>query len=231
MLRAKPCILAVDDDAEVLRLVRRALELERYHVTTAESGEAAMAAIAQQVPDLVVLDIMMPGTDGYTVCRRVRGISQVPIILLTAKASSQEMVSGLDAGADDYVTKPFSVEVLLARVRAAFRRSSATPPSPSCDVFYGDNLKVDFDRRLTTVDGKEIRLTPTEFRLLQELVLKAGKVLTHAYLLSHVWGPEYRDERQYLHVFIRNLRGKLKLGRPGYGFIDNLAGVGYRFRA
>jgi len=229
MPKPKPCILAVDDDVQVLHLVRRTLEMEEYRVITAATGEAAVAAFEQQLPDLVVLDIMMPGIDGYAVCRRIRSSSQVPIIMLTGMGSDEEKVRGLDVGADDYVAKPFSVEELLARVRAVLRRSQASFPTPSCDVFNSGSLEIDFARRRVTVAGKEIRLTPTEVHLLQELVLNVGKVLTHSYLLNRVWGPEYRDERQYLHVFVGCLRTKLKLEREGPGAIDSVAGVGYRF--
>ena len=229
MPKSKPCILAVDDDEQVLHLVRRTLETGGYRVISADRGEAAVAAFEQQLPDLVVLDIMMPGIDGYTVCQRIRGFSTVPIIMLTAMGSDEEKVRGLDAGADDYVTKPFSVEVLLARVRAVLRRSQATFPTPSCDAFRSDGLEIDFARRRVTVAGNEIRLTPTEFHLLQELVLNAGKVLTHTYLLQKVWGPEYQDERQYLHVFIGCLRTKLRIERQGHVSINSVAGVGYQF--
>jgi len=229
MPKPKPCILAVDDDVQVLHLVRRTLEMEEYRVITAATGEAAVAEFEQQLPDLVVLDIMMPGIDGYAVCQRIRSFSHVPIIMLTAMGSDEEKVRGLDAGADDYVTKPFSVEVLLARVRAVLRRSQATFPTPSCDAFRSDSLEIDFARRRVTVAGNEIRLTPTEFHLLQELVLNAGKVLTHTYLLQKVWGPEYQDDRQYLHVFVGSLRTKIRLEREGHGAIESVASVGYRF--
>ena len=229
MPKPKPCILAVDDDVQVLHLVRDTLEMEGYRVITADSGEAAVAAFEQQPTDLMVLDIMLPGIDGYAVCRRIRSSSQVPIIMLTGRGSDEEKVRGLDAGADDYVAKPFSVEELLARVRAVLRRSQATFPTPSCDAFNSGSLEIDFARRLVTVVGKEIRLTPTEFHLLQELVLNAGKVLSYTYLLRQIWGQEYQGERQYLHVSIRSLRTKLGLKHQGHGTIENIAGVGYRF--
>lgn len=228
MLKPKPCILAVDDDVQVLHLVRSILETGGYGVITADSGEAAVGAFEQQSPDLVVLDIMMPGIDGYVVCKRIRSLSHVPIIMLTAIGGDKEMVRGLDAGADDYVTKPFSVEELLARVRAVLRRSQASFPTPSCDTFNSASLEIDFARRLVTVAGKEIRLTSTEFHLLQELALNAGKVLTHNYLLSKVWGSEYKDERQYLHVFIGCLRNKVGLKSHGNSAIISLSGVGYQ---
>ena len=229
MPKPKPCILAVDDDVQVLHLVRDTLEMEGYRVITADSGEAAVAAFEQQLPDLVVLDIMLPGIDGYAVCRRIRSSSQVPIIMLTGRGSDEEKVRGLDAGADDYVAKPFSVEELLARVRAVLRRSQASFPTPSCDVFNSGSLEIDFARRRVTVAGKETRLTPTEIHLLQELVLNVGKVLTHSYLLNKVWGPDYQDERQYLHVFVGSLRTKIRLEREGHGAIESVASVGYRF--
>ena len=225
----KPNILAVDDEVQTLHLVRRILELEGYRVITAGSGEAALDAFQQQLLDLVVLDIMMPGIDGYDVCRRIRSFSQVPIIMLTAKGSDEEKVKGLDAGADDYMTKPFSTKELLARVRAMLRRTRAIYPTPACATFKSDQFEIDFARRRVTVAAKEVSLTPTEFCLLQELVLNAGKVLTHTHLLRRVWGPEYRDERQYLHVFMGHLRAKLKLETSSRKSIENVTGVGYRY--
>ena len=148
--------------------------------------------------------------------------------MLTGRGSDKEKVKGLDAGADDYVAKPFSVEVLLARVRAVLRRSQATIPTPSCDTFRNSSFEVDFSRRRVTVAGTEIRLTPTEFHLIQEFALNAGKVLTHTYLLNKVWGSEYKDERQYLHVFIGCLRNKIGLKSTGNNSITSVAGVGYQ---
>ena len=229
MPKPKPCILIVDDDVQVLRLVRRILERNEYRVIIADSGESALVAFDQQPLDLVVLDITLPGIDGYAVCQHIRTFSRVPIIMLTAHVSNEEAVKGLNAGADDYVTKPFSAEVLLARVRAVLRRSQATFPTPSCSTFSSGNIDIHFSTRRVIVDGKEIRLTPTEFHLLQELVLNAGKVLTHTYLLQKVWGPEYQDDRQYLHVFVGSLRTKIRLEREGHGAIESVASVGYRF--
>ena len=229
MPKPEPCILVVDDDVQVLRLVRRILEKNGYLVITVDSGESALVAFDQQPLDLVVLDITLPGIDGYTVCQHIRTFSHVPIIMLTAQRYDEEVVKGLNAGADDYVPKPFSAEVLLARVRAVLRRSQATFPTPSCSTFSSSSLEIHFVTRRVIVDGKEIRITPTEFHLLQELVINAGKVLTHAHLLRQVWGQEYKDERQYLHVFVKCLRTKLGLKRQGYGTIESIAGVGYRF--
>jgi len=152
-----------------------------------------------------------------------------PEMSACANISDEDKVRGLDAGADDFVTKPFAAEVLLARVRAVLRRSQVALPTPSCAVFKSGNLEVDFASRQVSVDGKQVRLTPTEFHLLQELGLHNGKVLTHTYLLQRVWGPEYQGEKEYLHVFVRCLRTKLGLGRQGHGAIESISGVGYRF--
>ena len=231
MPEQKPCILVIDDNEQMLTLVRHTLEAATYRVITAESGEAAMPLLENQPVSLVLLDIMMPGMDGYTVCRLIREQSHLPIIMLTALDSDEDKVKGLDAGADDFVTKPFSSEVLLARIRAVLRRSQPGSTTPAAAVFKSDNLEIDFAGRRASVNGKEVRLTPTEFRLIQELELNKGKVLTHSYLLQHVWGPEYRDEKEYLHFFIGCLRKKLGLNRRGHQSIESISGVGYRFNA
>jgi DNA-binding response OmpR family regulator len=223
--------LVIDDDPHVLTLTRRVLEGEKYRVITADSGEAAMSAFENQPVALALLDVVMPGIDGYTVCQRIRARSLVPIVMLTAMDSDEDKVKGLDAGADDFVTKPFSVDVLLARVRAVLRRSQIILPAPSCAVLKSGDLEIDFASRRVSVDGKEVRLTPTEFQLLHEFGLHRGKVLTHAHLLQRVWGQEYKDEKEYLHVFIRSLRKKLSLERQGQWAIENVSGVGYRFNA
>jgi DNA-binding response OmpR family regulator len=229
MQELKQCILVIDDNEQMLTLVRRVLETEKYRVITAESGEAAMAVLENQPVDLALLDVMMPGIDGYTVCKLIRARSMLPIIMLTALGSDEDKVRGLNAGADDFVTKPFSSDELLARVRAVLRRSQVALPAPSCTVFKSGNLEIDFTSRRVSVDGREVRLTPTEFHLIQELGLNRGKVLTHTHLLQRVWGPEYKDEKEYLHVFIRCLRTKLGLDRQGPGAIESISGVGYRF--
>jgi two-component system KDP operon response regulator KdpE len=229
MTRAKPSILVVDDDVQVLSMVRDILKLEDYRVITANCGGDAVNAFELQIPDLVVLDILLPDINGYTVCQRIRSSSHVPIIMLTGIGSNEEKVKGLNAGADDYVVKPFSLEELLARIKAVLRRSQLVSLSPPSDVFKNGNLEIDYTRRWVIVDGKEIKLTPTEFHLLQELTINVGKVLTHTYLLNKIWGLEYKDERQYLHVFVGYLRTKIGLKRKGHGSIESIAGVGYRF--
>ena len=229
MPELKKCILVIDDNEQTLTLVRHVLEKEKYMVITVDSGEAAMAVLENEPVDLALLDVMMPGIDGYTVCRQIRARSLLPIIMLTALDKDEYKVRGLDAGADDFVTKPFSSDVLLARVRAVLRRSQVALPVSSCTIFKSGNLEIDFASRRVSVDDKEVRLTPTEFHLLQELGLNRGKVLTHTHLLQKVWGPLYQDENEYLHVFIGCLRTKLGLNRQGPGAIESISGVGYRF--
>jgi DNA-binding response OmpR family regulator len=222
-------VLVVDDDAEILRLIRRVLQIEGFHVITAESGEAAIQEMEREEFDLLVLDLMMSGIDGITVCRQIRNFSTMPIIILSAKTNVEEKVKALEAGADDYVTKPFSTQELLARVRAALRRSQMTLPTPSSSRLVSGNLEINFLDRRVTVAGEEIKLTPTEFNLLQELALHSGKVLTHTYLLNRIWGNEYRDELRYLHVFISRLRNKLRLDKDNQQMIETISGIGYRF--
>jgi two-component system KDP operon response regulator KdpE len=229
MQKLKPCILVADDDTEVLTLVRRILEDEKYQVITASSGEDALAAFENQSVDMVLLDIIMPGIDGYAVCRTVRQYSNVPVIMLTALGSDDDRVKGLNAGADDFVTKPFKTAVMLARIRSVLRRSSGTLPTPSRVTFNNGRLEIDFANRWVSVDGREVRLTPTEFCLIQEMTLNIGKVLTHTQLLLQVWGTEYQNETEYLHVFVRGLRTKLGLKRQGSGSIESIADVGYCF--
>ena len=222
-------ILVVDDDVEILRLVKRVLQIEGFDVVTVETGEAAIKQMEGQGFDLLVLDLMLPGIDGITTCRHIRNFSTLPIIILTAKTNVEEKVKALETCADDYVTKPFSTQELLARVRAALRRSQMIFPAPSRSSVASGDLEINFLDRRVTVAGQEVKLTPTEFNLLQELALNSGKVLTHTYLLNRIWGSEYRDELRYLHVFANRLRNKLMLQDERQRMIENISGVGYRF--
>lgn len=222
-------VLAVDDDVELLRLVRRVLEMEGFVVVTAESGEAAIQELGHDQFDLALLDLMMPGIDGMAVCRHIRSFSTLPVILITAKAHDDDKVTGLNAGADDYITKPFSTRELVARVKAVLRRSHMTFPVPSSSKIVSGDLEIDFPARRVTVAGQEVTLTPTEFNLLQELAQNSGKVLTHTHLLNRVWGNEYSSEMRYLHVYVSRLRKELGLDRRGQQIIESISGVGYRF--
>ena len=221
-------ILVVDDEPQILRSLRTTLASHGYDVQTAATGEEALAAVDGRLPDLVVLDLVLPGLSGLEVCRHLRARSSLPILILSARGDERDKVAALDLGADDYLTKPFGVNELLARIRAALRRAVGAR-GPSAVVEAGA-LRVDFDRRQVTLDGAQVQLTPTEFDLLKVLVVNAGRVLTHGYLLRTVWGPEYEGESQLLRVFIGQLRRKVERdpSRPQHILTD--PGVGYRFR-
>ena len=223
----KTSVLVVDDDVRILRMMHRILELEGYRVLTAGDAETALNVLNEEVPDLLVLDIMMPNIDGVTACRRIREFSQIPIIMVTAKDSTEEKVEGLDAGADDYVTKPLSADELAARVRAVLRRVKL-PDKPPQPVFRSGHLVIDFTQHRVNVCGEEIRLTATEYALLSHLVINAGRVLTPDQLLKKVWGEEYIGDFHLLQVSIARLRQKLRdqvkkpkyiLTRPGIGYM------------
>jgi len=223
----KISILVVDDDARLLRMVQQILELERYRVLTAVNGESALAVFDEEPPALVLLDIMMPGMDGFTVCRRIREFSQVPIIMVSAKHNDTEKVEGLDAGADDYVTKPFSSPELAARVRAALRRT-ATQSDIAGPSFRSGELVIDFTRRRVNVGKTEMNLTAVEYKLLSYLAQNSGRVVTPDQIMEAVWGEEYIGENHVLHVNISRLRQKLGdtgktpkyiLTRPGIGYM------------
>lgn len=220
-------ILVVDDDPRIVRLVTQVLRAVDYTVLTAADGDAALELVAVEQPDLVLLDIMLKGSaDGYAVCRRLREFSDLPVIMLTAKARDADVIQGFDAGADDYLTKPFNSKELLARVRAVLRRVgrpevAAPAPNPCGE------LELDAPRYAVRVRGKLVGLTRTEFALLRELALSPNRVLTHLELLTRVWGAEYRDDLDYLRAYIRHLRRKIEVepGKPRY--IVTAAGIGY----
>ena len=230
MAARKTTILTADDDPQLLRLVTRNLELEGYNVIAASDGLQALTQIEQQVPDLVLLDVMMPKMDGFTVCHRVREFSTVPIIIVTARGQDQDKVRGLDLRADDYLTKPFSIDELLARVRAVLRRTQFTPRDNSQGMQsaakIGD-LEIDYSQHLVRMAGQEVTLTPTEYRILAYLAQNAGRVLTQDLLLEHVWGGEYLGESHMLQVNINRLRRKLEVDPTHPRYILTKVGVGY----
>lgn len=226
----KTTILVVDDDVRLLRFVRANLESVGYKVLLSEDAETAIGVVEKEMPDVIILDVMLPGLGGFEFARRVREFSPVPILMLTAKSEEADVVAGLRVGADDYMTKPFGVQELLARVEAIMRRSVSpeSPSSPAQDGIRTGDLTVDFLRRRVTVRGSEVELTLTEYKLLSELAANTGKVMLHGELLSKVWGPEYRNEWEYLRAYIRRLRRKLEkdpahpqyiLSRPGFGYV------------
>lgn len=229
-MKKKKCILIVDDELSILKYLRANLETEGYQVLMAMNGSQALQTLEAEVPDLVVLDIMMPEMDGFEVCRRLREWSQLPIIMLSARADERDKVQCLDLGADDYITKPFGKNEFIARVRAVLRRAEAASAAPTTPSIKNGNLKINFSKREVTVVGKEVALTATEYALLQELALHSGKVLTYTHLLRKVWGPDYAEEREYLHVFINRLRAKLEADPKHPRFITTVSGVGYRFK-
>ena len=222
-----PTILIAEDDARMMKLVRRTLELEGYHAITAPDGRQALDLALNQPIDLLVLDVMMPEMDGFTVAQRVRAVSAVPILMLTARAAEADIVHGLDSGADDYLLKPFGADELAARVRALLRRTRQPDAPPPATIVIGDDLTVDMTGKRVYRNGAEILLTPTEYRLLALLVGHRGKVLTHEMLLEQVWGPEWRGELHQLRVYVARLRQKIEpdpatprylLTRPGFGY-------------
>ena len=225
----KKSILIVDDEVSILKFLRSNLEDRGYAVISASNGEEALHAIERELPDLIVLDVMMPKMDGFEVCRRLREWSQIPIIMLSARGDEKDKVKCLDLGADDYIVKPFGASELMARVSAVLRRTKTADISPVRSSIASGDLAINFAKRRITRAGTEVKLTPTEYALLQELAVNSGKVLTHTHLLNKVWGPEYRDEREYLHVFVRRLRSKLEPDPDNPAYILTISGVGYQF--
>ena len=223
----KNTILVADDDPRLLRLVQRNLELSGYRVLTAVDGEVALKMAEAEKPDVLVLDIMMPVVDGLEVCRRVREFSTAPIIKLTAKGEEDDKVQGLDSGADDYLTKPFSSPELVARVRAQLRRSKDYTREDAQPSFTSGSLTVDFAQHQASIDGKPVNLTPTEYRILAYLARNAGRVVTQPDLLSKVWGPEYKDEAHLLRVNIARLRQKVESDPSHPRYIVTRPGIGY----
>jgi DNA-binding response OmpR family regulator len=223
----RPRVLVADDDPLIQRLVRTHLDRAGFRVLIAADGEEAVSMAAADQPDLIVLDLMLPKLDGFDVCRRVREFSLVPVVMLTARGEQGDKLRGFEAGADDYLTKPFAPAELVARVRAVLRRTQlAGPPSAPAVVRCG-GLTIDLARRRVLVKDELVKLTPTEFQLLQQLALNAGKVLSHTELLTSVWGPEYRDDRDYLWAYVRHLRRKLEPDPEHPEHIVSHAGYGY----
>ena len=219
-------VLVVDDDAQILRALKTSLKARGYEVRSASNGETALSLLAEESLDLVVLDLGLPGIDGVEVIRRVRGWSDVPVIVLTVRDSQEQKVTALDAGADDYVIKPFAMDELLARMRAVGRRATLDPPRA---VHRFGELEIDLEREAVKLHGELLHLTPTEYRLLHAMATQPGKLLTHTWLLQKVWGPGYADESHYLRVYIRQVRRKLldDPARPRY--IMTESGLGYRW--
>ena len=221
-------ILIVDDAQQVRRVLRTALSAEGYTIFEAATGEEALESIRQSTPDAILLDVNMPGMGGLAACREIRRTLDVPILMLTVRNAEQDKVLALDAGADDYVVKPFGMQELLARIRAALRRRL---PQGKLTSFSAKDLDVDFEARRVIVRGRNVHLTPKEFELLRHLISNAGKPITHRRLLQAVWGPDYGDEPEYLRVMINQLRKKIESDPARPKLILTEPWVGYRFQA
>ncbi len=223
-------VLVVDDEPQILRALRATLRGHGYEVQTAQNGEEALDRLATHPPDAVILDLMMPGKSGFDVVREVRAWSQVPIIIVSARGAERDKVEALDLGANDYLTKPFGVDELLARLRVALRYRSQAAFTPTITAANGE-IVIDLVRRTVTRGGEAVHLTPTEWHLLAELAQDAGKVLTQRTLLIEVWGPRFAEESQYLRVYINQLRRKLEADPARPHIVLTEPGVGYRFIA
>jgi two-component system KDP operon response regulator KdpE len=222
-------ILVVDDEPRMIHVIRMNLEHDGYEVYDAAFGTKALEQLRDQLPDLILLDVMMPDLDGFETLRLIREISTVPVIMLTAKGEEDDRVRGLELGADDYITKPFSPRELVSRVRAVLRRTEM-PSTASHEVIDVDErLRLDFDRREVWVENELVKLRPTEYRLLYHLVQNAGWVVPHEQLLAKVWGYEYREETHYLRLYVNYLRKKLEQDPSKPKYILTERGVGYRF--
>ncbi|MGQ9813863.1 MAG: response regulator transcription factor [Candidatus Roseilinea sp.] len=222
-------VLVVDDEPRMINFIRMNLELEGYRVISATDGLDAVRKTREMLPDIVLLDIMMPEMDGYETLQAIREESTVPVIMLTARSEESDKVKGLDLGADDYITKPFSPRELISRVKAVIRRAELPAQVEKAPIVIDDRLSVDFNRREVIVEGKPVKLRPTEWRLLYHLMQNAGWVVPHETLLSKVWGWEYRDETQYLRLYITYLRQKIEPDPAHPKYILTERGVGYRF--
>ncbi|HSW58663.1 MAG TPA: response regulator transcription factor [Dehalococcoidales bacterium] len=223
-------ILVVDDEPRVIQSLQMHLELEGFRVISAGNGFQAIEKVVKENPGLIILDVMMPEMDGLETLKKIRSISDVPVIFLSVKGEEYDRVRGLDLGADDYMTKPYSPRELISRIKAVLRRTEPKSLNEHSEIVVDPDLTINFDQRKVVVRGKEIILRPTEYRLLYQLVTNPGKLLTHETLLSRVWGPEYRDEDQYVRLYIGYLRQKIESNPKNPVYILSERGLGYRFQ-
>lgn len=222
-------VLVVDDEAQILKTLRTNLKARGYDVLTATDGPSALLVAAREHPDVVILDLGLPGMDGVEVISGLRGWSEVPVIVLSAREQESDKVLALDAGADDYVTKPFGMDELLARLRAAVRRGAVSQAEES--IVETQHFWIDLSSKRVTVDGNDVRLTPTEWHLVELMIRNPGKLLTHSYLLKEVWGPGYSDESDYLRVYMAQIRRKLEPDPSHPRYFITERGMGYRFES
>jgi two-component system KDP operon response regulator KdpE len=227
----RPLVLVIEDEAPIRKFLRTGLESQGFQLEEATTGRDGLAQAAARAPDLVLLDLGLPDMDGFELVRKLREWSATPVLILSARGQERDKIQALDAGADDYVTKPFSMGELLARMRVALRHRAQVRPGEDGGVVETGTLKIDMERRHVTVAGREIRLTPIEYRLLSVLARHAGKVLTHDSLLREVWGPSYTSQRHYLRVYMGQLRQKIEADSARPRILLTEPGVGYRLRA
>jgi two-component system KDP operon response regulator KdpE len=228
MTKRRARVLVVDDESEIVRALQRSLTGHGYEVFVAERGERALEIIDESSPDLMLLDLGLPGMSGLEVCQRVRERSDLPIIVISVKNKERDKVKALDLGADDYVSKPFGINEVLARIRVALRHAARMMPRTEPTLTIGP-LQIDFAQKLVTVDGQEVKLTPTEYDLLRVFVVNSGKIMTQHMLLTQVWGSNHDAKSHYLHVYIGQLRRKIEPDPAHPRFLITISGVGYRF--
>ncbi len=224
----KPLILVIEDDPQIRRFLRATLAAEDYQFHEAVTAAEGIAQAAARQPDLVLLDLGLPDRDGLDIIREIRSWSQMPIVVLSARGQEKDKIAALDLGADDYVAKPFAVGELLARIRAALRRAAPLVPDGADPIVRFGNVQADFEKRLITVGGQEVHLTPNEYKLLQVLIKHAGRVVTQRQLLNEVWGPQHTEQSQYLRVYVAQLRRKLEQDPARPRYLQTEPGVGYR---
>jgi two-component system KDP operon response regulator KdpE len=224
----KPLILVVEDDPQIRRFLRATLAAEDYQFHEAITAAEGIAQAAARQPDLVLLDLGLPDRDGLQVIREIRQWSQIPIVVVSARGQEKDKIAALDLGADDYVAKPFAVGELLARIRAALRRAAPVAPDGGNAVIHFGDVQADFEKRLILVGGREVHLTPNEYKLLQVLIKHAGRVVTQRQLLNEVWGPQHTEQSQYLRVYVAQLRRKLERDPARPRYLQTEPGVGYR---
>ncbi|CAL1240950.1 response regulator [Candidatus Methylocalor cossyra] len=230
MTQAPPVVVVIEDDPPLRRFLRTGLASQGFQVVEAETGQQGLVEAGTRKPDLVILDLGLPDRDGVEVIRALREWTTLPIIVLSARGGEQDKIDALDNGADDYVTKPFGLGELLARIRVALRHANTPPEGGAADLFTTGALTVDLRKRLVWVDGREVHLTPLQYRLLQTLVKHAGKVLTHHQLLREVWGPTYVEHAHYLRIYMSQLRHKLEKDPTKPEYLLTESGVGYRLK-
>jgi len=227
----KQLVLIVDDEPSIIRLLRATLETDGFAVLTAATGATAIAVLNAERPDIVILDVMMPEMDGFETLRRIRGESQaprVPVIMLTARTGDIDKLHGFQSGGDDYITKPFNPDELIARITAVLRRADGASSTTPNQVLHYPGLAIDLEQRRVLVNGEEVRLSRTEWALLVQLAGNPGRIMLHTELLSRIWGPEFRDEAQYLRTWVSRLRAKLEPGASDASVISTFPGMGYR---